>query len=500
MSRDGGRGESEKWLGPGTMAEFNAAQLAQLLIQLRLLTDEHLLEFRNEDGELDMSAEDLLRTLERKGLLTPWQTHKILRGDTDGFYHGNYRLLYKVGSGTYGRVFRAEDPHTGAVVAIKVLRNRWNSDAHTIELFEREAKVGLTLQHPNIVTILNLGKDQKTDQYYFVMEFVEGGNLRDFLAIRKKLSAADALRILEDAANGLAYASSRGVTHRDMKLSNILISTQGVAKLVDFGLAGKATSIGSGDDIQDRSVDYAGLEMATNVPAGDVRSDIYFMGCVFYEMLTGRSPLTMSRDKHVRMQRERFERVPPITRQEVDAPHSVFQLLETMMSLNAKRRYQNPTQLLGAIRSARHEVEHRHINHAVSGGGSAPGNEPTVFVIEKSERLQDVFRDRLKKHGYRVLLSINPANALNRFRTMPYEAILLNAETTGEEGLSYFQQIMSEAERQKLDFAGILLLAEEQKSWAAKVRAYPKLAVMVRPVTAKQLMEKLHELVPVEGS
>ena len=67
---------------------------------------------------------------------------------------------------------------------------------------------------------------------------------------------------------------------------------------------------------------------------------------------------------------------------------------------------------------------------------------------------------------------------------------------TGEEGLSYFQQIMSEAERQKLDFAGILLLAEDQKSWAAKVRAYPKLAVMVRPVTAKQLLQKLHELVP----
>src|SRR5438105_5612906 len=186
------------------MADLNAIGLAQALIRLRLIRDDQLWEFRNEDGQLDMSAEDLLRTLERKGILTPWQTHKIVRGDTDGFFLGSYRILYKVGSGTYGRVFRAEDPESGTVVAIKVLRNRWESDEHTIELFEREAKVGMTLQHPNIVTILNFGQSKATHQYYFVMEFVEGGNLRDFLAIRKKMSPADALKIMEDATNGLA--------------------------------------------------------------------------------------------------------------------------------------------------------------------------------------------------------------------------------------------------------------------------------------------------------
>lgn len=475
----------------------SAETYAQQAIQLRLVTAEQVQEFRDEDGRLQLAGDEFLRLLERKGYLTPWQTHKLSRGDTEGYYHGAYRILYKVGSGSYGRVFRAEDPHTGSVVAIKVLRNRWNSDAHSIGLFEREAKVGLTLEHPNIVKILDTRKDPITEQYYFVMEFVEGGNLRDILKIRKKLAPTEALKFLEDIANGLAYAYSRGVTHRDMKLSNILITSQGVAKLVDFGLAGKSTSIGAADDIQDRSVDYAGLEMATNVPAGDVRSDIFFIGCVFYEILTGRSPLLMTRDKHQRMARERFERVPPITRQEVDASHVVFQLLETMMSLNPKRRYQNPAQLVGAIRAARADVDHYHVGSAAGIEPAAP--EPTVFVIEKSQRLQDVFRDRLRKHGYRVLLSINPANALNRFRSEAYEGIIVNAETTGEEGLTYFQQIMSEAERQKTDFAGILLLGAEQKSWVSRVRSFPKLAVMVRPVSAKQLMEKLHELVPVTG-
>src|SRR5205823_14061327 len=124
---------------------------------------------------------------------------------------------------------------------------------------------------------LYMGRDHKTQRYYFVMDFVEGGNLRDFLAIRKKLEPAEALRVMEDITSGMAYAYSRGVTHRDMKLSNILISSQGVAKLLDSGLAGRALVPGKGDPIADRSVDYAGLEMATNAPPGDVRSDIYFM-------------------------------------------------------------------------------------------------------------------------------------------------------------------------------------------------------------------------------
>src|SRR5437588_7011845 len=98
--------------------------------------------------------------------------------------------------------------------------------------------MGMTLRHPNVVEILAVSRDPVSKQYFIVMEVVEGGNLRDFLSIRKKLEPAETLRILEDATAGLAYAYSRGFSHRDMKLTNVLISSQGVAKLVDFGLAG----------------------------------------------------------------------------------------------------------------------------------------------------------------------------------------------------------------------------------------------------------------------
>src|SRR5207249_227713 len=147
------------------------------------------------------------------------------------------------------------------------------------------------------------------------------------------------------------YAFSRGMTHRDMKLTNVLISSQGTAKLVDFGLAGAGPRpVASAGDIQvDRTVDYAGLERATGVPHGDVRSDIYFLGCVLYELVTGRTPLEHTKDPRSRMRRERFSNVPPIDPAEVGGHTAVIRLVSTMMSLTPQERYQLHSQLPVAI-------------------------------------------------------------------------------------------------------------------------------------------------------
>jgi serine/threonine protein kinase len=200
------------------MAKLDAAAVAQLATRLRLVSDEQIRECWDELPAGTHTLEQLLRALERKGYLTSWQSSKLLKGETDGFFIGGYKILYKIASGSFGRVFRAEDPHSRSTVAIKILRRRWSEDPHKIELFDREGRVGLTLNHPNIVKILAVSKDVKTGQHYIVMEFVEGGNLRDFLAIRKKLEPLEALRFLEESSSGLAYAFSRGLTHRDMKL------------------------------------------------------------------------------------------------------------------------------------------------------------------------------------------------------------------------------------------------------------------------------------------
>src|SRR5262245_6456260 len=251
------------------MSTLDAASVSQQAIRLGLLTPDQVQEAWDELGERPADPEPFLQAMERKGYISPWQSSKLLKGDTDGYFLGGYRLLYKIASGSFGRVYRAEDPRSGNVVAIKVLRRKWSEDKHNIELFEREGKVGLTLRHPNVVEILAVNRDAATRQYYIVMEFVEGGNLRQMLQIRKRLATAEAPRCVEEAAAGLAYAFSRGITHRDMKLTNVLISSQGAAKLVDFGLAGEGPRKpgAKASDFQvDRTVDYAGLEKATGVP------------------------------------------------------------------------------------------------------------------------------------------------------------------------------------------------------------------------------------------
>src|SRR5207248_9819696 len=150
---------------------MDISTVAQLARQLHLVTDEQLRECWDELDSGVHSPEALLRLLERKGYLTPWQSSKLMKGDTDGYMLGGSRLLYQIASGSCGRVFRADDPRSGTVVAIKVLRRRWSEDPHRVELFEREGRVGMSMHHPNIVRILAVSHDKASGQYYIVMEF-----------------------------------------------------------------------------------------------------------------------------------------------------------------------------------------------------------------------------------------------------------------------------------------------------------------------------------------
>src|SRR5262245_13285634 len=477
------------------MSELDAASVAQLAIKVGLITPEQLMEAFDEIGEKTTDLNKLLNVLERKGRLTPFQSAKLLKGDPDGYFLGGYRILYKIKAGSFGRVYRADDPRTGREVAIKVLRRRWSEDQQRIELFHREGQVGMTLHHPNIVEILAVSQDPVTGHYYIVMEFVEGGNLREILAIRKKLEALEALKWLEDAVQGLAHAYARGITHRDMKLTNILISSQGTAKLVDFGLAQIYANVGRDDERVERTVDYAGLERATNVKSGDVRSDIYFLGCVLYELLTGRSPLEMTRDKHARMNPRRFSDTQPMQREEVDAPPSVFQLVETMMSLVPQRRYQTPSQLLDAIKAARRDIE----SGATRAKPMATGGPQAVYVIETDGKLMEAIRKKFKEEGFQVLMAIDPVRALDRFRQQPYQGLVIDARTTGEDGLMTFDRIMAEADRHGRLLAGVLLLSDEQADWVHRVHKRPTAAVLVGRITLKQLYRKVTELLGMDG-
>ncbi len=482
---------------------LDASGIGQLALRLGLVSAEAVRDGLDELGDKKAPATDMVRLLERKRHLTPWQGNKLLKGDLDGYFLGGYRLLYKIASGSFGRVYRGDDPRTGQVVAVKVLRNKWTMDKQKIELFQREGKLGLTIRHPNIVSMLAVSQDSKTGQYFLVMEFVEGGNLRDLLQARKKLTPDEALRIIEEASQGLAYSHARGLTHRDIKPTNILIAVStGQAKLVDFGLAeiSENSSVhlqrqeDKDDDVAvDRTVDYAGLEKATGQKAGDVRSDIYFLGAVLYECLTGQPIMPVTKDRQTRMQARRYQDVEDTLRKngpELGVTPPLMRLLGKMVAFEPAQRFQTPTQLVEALQACRADL---------AGGSTAPKGPTgpkTLFVVESNEKLQDAFREKFKAHGYRVLMTIDPGQAVKRYQQQAYHAVIIDARTVGREGVTAFNDVLRAADSAGLEVAVVLILGEDQADWKKAVREHAHGAVLTAPVTMKQLLHTLEELTP----
>ena len=141
-------------------------------------------------------------------MLTNYQVERLLKGERTGYFFGHYRVLYLVGAGTFARVYCAVHQETGQVVAVKVLRKRFSENAVQAARFVREGQVGCSLRHPNIVPIYEVVSEGKI--HFIVMEFIEGWNLREFVRIRKKLSAAEATRMMIGITDGLRYAFEHG--------------------------------------------------------------------------------------------------------------------------------------------------------------------------------------------------------------------------------------------------------------------------------------------------
>jgi eukaryotic-like serine/threonine-protein kinase len=487
---------------------LDSSGIGQLALRLGIVTEDQLRECLGELDNKKAPASEMLRLMERKKYLTPWQAHKLVKGDLDGYFLGGYRILYKIASGSFGRVYRSDDPRTGQVVAVKVLRNKWTMDKQKVDLFMREGKLGLAIRHPNIVPVLAVNQDSKTGQYFIVMEFIEGGNLRDLLQARKRLGPEEALRIIDECAQGLAYSHARGLTHRDIKPTNILITVPtGQAKLVDFGLAeisqGSSVHLGRQDDRDDdvavdRTVDYAGLEKATNQKAGDVRSDIYFLGCVLYECLTGHTLMPVTRDRQARMQARRYTEVEDNLRKSGPAlglTPELMRLIGKMVAFEPMQRFQTPTLLVEALQASRAELT------AGTSQTRLPTGPKTLFVVEQNQKLQDAFREKFKEHGYRVLLTIDPGQALKRYQQQAYHAIIVDARTVGREGVTAFNDVLRAADAAGMQVGAILLLAEDQAEWEQLARQDSQGAVLTDPgISMKSLLRTLDELNPSDES
>ena len=208
-------------------------------------------------------------------------------------FDGRYRILRKLGSGGMANVYLAEDEELGRRVAIKILNDRHASDESFVERFRREAKNAAGLSHPNIVSVYDRGEAEGT--YYIAMEYLEGRSLKDRIVSEGPLPIASAIEVTRQILRALSFAHGRGIVHRDIKPHNVILAQDGDSeprfKVTDFGISRTTTSQMTEAGSIVGTAQYLSPEQARGA-AVDQRSDIYSVGIVLYELLTGRLPFT----------------------------------------------------------------------------------------------------------------------------------------------------------------------------------------------------------------
>jgi serine/threonine-protein kinase len=279
---------------------------------------------------------------------------------------GHYKISESIGTGGMGEVYLATDVTAGRKAALKLLPRRFTGDAVRLKRFQQEARAVVALNHPNILTVYEIGEDHSI--HYIASELIEGETLRQRLT-RGPMQLSDAVDVAVQVASALAAAHDRGIVHRDIKPENIMLRPDGYVKVLDFGIAKLVEEELPAPMPRDEAL----LLVETNVGAmlGTVRymspeqacgahidktTDIWTLGVVLYEMVTGRAPFTGETPAEVMSSILKNE-PPPLTHYVTDAPAELQQIISRTLRKDREGRYQNAQELLEALKNLRHKLE-----------------------------------------------------------------------------------------------------------------------------------------------
>ena len=272
-----------------------------------------------------------------------------------GRMFGSYRILRRIGAGGMGEVYLAIDTRLGRQVALKFLPAETSADEMIVRRFQLEARTASSLNHPNILTIFDVGKIN--GEHFIASEFVEGTTLRSRLR-RGPIEYPDVVEVATQVASALVAAHSAGVIHRDLKPTNIMLRPDGYVKVIDFGLA-KMTRLSEGSPSHEAhtrpgtmvgTVDYMSPEQARGEEV-DPRTDLWSLGVVLYEMLGGARPFTGRTDHHVIV--EILEKEPPHLGEPGSLPAEIERVLNRCLQKDREQRYASATDVLADLREAR---------------------------------------------------------------------------------------------------------------------------------------------------
>jgi serine/threonine protein kinase len=310
---------------------------------------------------------------------------------------GRFEVLAEIGRGAMGIVYKAKDPMLERVVAIKTINMGMDRDGAEMyeKRFYQEARAAGGLNHPNIVTVYDIGKTDT--ECYMAMEYIEGAELRTLLLPAKPLPVPRALSIAAQVAEGLAYAHERGVVHRDIKPANIMVPESGAVKITDFGIARmRSSNVQTQTGMMMGSPKYMSPEQVIGKRA-DHRTDIFSLGVILYEMLTGAAPFTGESVNAVMYQIVNF--VPPSPSAINPAsPAPLDGIVAGMLAKSLEERYQSAAEIARGLRECEAQMQGTALGatSTLPLGSLAPGSTPMVIGREAKSAVlsQTVERSR----------------------------------------------------------------------------------------------------------
>ncbi len=289
------------------------------------------------------------------------------------FVADRYEIIEKIGAGGMSDVYKARDHILGRFVAIKVLKQEFSEDVNFVIKFRTEAQSAAGLEHPNIVNIYDVGSE--SGMHYIVMEYVEGVTLKTYIEKKGRLTYKEAVSIAIQVGRGIEAAHAKQIIHRDIKPQNILISTEGKAKVTDFGIARAVSNNTISADVMG-SVHYASPEQARNGFV-DGKSDIYSLGIVMYEMVTGRVPFDGETTVSIAIKHLQEEMVAPGF-YVPDLPISLEKIILKCTQKSPDRRYDTISSLLLDLKQVLIRPDDDFVKIASS-------NQNTTRVIKNNE-------------------------------------------------------------------------------------------------------------------
>jgi serine/threonine-protein kinase len=263
--------------------------------------------------------------------------------------NNRYEILRVIGEGGMANVYLAEDTILNRKVAVKVLRGDLANDEKFVRRFQREALSASSLSHPNIVEMYDVGEDD--GNFYIVMEYVEGKNLKQLLKKRGSLTVPEVVDIMLQLTDGISHAHDSYIIHRDIKPQNILILDSGLIKITDFGIA---MALNSAQMTQTNSVmgsvHYLPPEQASGKGA-TIKSDIYSLGILMYELLTGNLPFKGENAVEIALKHMK-EKIPSIKKENPSIPQSIENIILKACAKNPKNRYNDAREMYNDLKDA----------------------------------------------------------------------------------------------------------------------------------------------------